>query len=701
MSGAEAPPQRRKRLIVALRQVLPGGERLTSTQLLSRFKNDLAYSGSSLCTSRHLGDLARHCAADLQRSLIYTGKSRCEMIWMRVAGDNGKEYLDSREPPSVVSTGMDAKPDGSKRLCSSPISPQHLDLASMLYLLVRPKFPPERRSAAINCSAPAYIPDEDSSHTSYMAFQTDVKKFLFLSFLDADDVKSFRCVSKSVSPPLTQLRFHSSIRVTKFECERVPIGADSVALAAVRAAFVALAEVHGGCSASLQRGLSPLQSKLSGMLRANKVCGCMAQGKRPGGRGSSACRCAEAGGWGSSLVGEVVDEEEMEEEEEESEYRMAYLASAASRQPCSSATGGDEGVRERPRLFLSPPPPPPSSGAAASSSSSTLVARPQVRRFDLSIKFNSPRHFSSTNLSTLSLSALQSEVGTLRRDLQLARAGLKRLSLPLLHPATLSSETTAFEVLMMQYNLKNKLMLVRSTVATSTKERLKLRSRITDVSLEFLSQAPSNRSFTKLRDNFKLPLNCLRLLQKKIKDLEIGIAVILELPIRVLFIQMVLDLVSGEAFMARAGLVFAVEGDMLDSLLLDLWDALGEYVNESPQLAKVLREMESVPISSSSVPPQSVAGGGGGAVEEGGSGGGAVAAEWGIEEEDDLATAKILLDFSAAPLTEDCGEEPALDLVVRIFSPPKIELKMVAKRFNCQFHPKYQCIPRCALVTVH
>ena len=50
MSGAEAPPQRRTRLIVALRRVFAGGERLTSAQLLSRFKNDLAYSGSSPCT---------------------------------------------------------------------------------------------------------------------------------------------------------------------------------------------------------------------------------------------------------------------------------------------------------------------------------------------------------------------------------------------------------------------------------------------------------------------------------------------------------------------------------------------------------------------------------------------------------------------------------------------------------------------------
>ena len=681
MSGAEAPPQRRTRLIVALLRVLAGGERLTSAQLLSRFKNDLAYSGSTPCTPQHLGDLARRCTADLTRSLIYTGKIGNETIWMRVVGVKGKEYLDSCEPPNVVSTGMDAKPD-SKRRCSSPLSPQQMDFGSMLYLLIRPKYPPERRPVAINGGAPAYRPDVDVGHTGYMAFQTEVKKFLLLNFLCVSDLKSVRCVSKRVSPPLDLLRFHPGIRVTKFESKRVPIGADSAALAAVRAAFVAFAEVHGGCSASLQRDLSSMQSGLARVLRANKVCGCMARGKRSGGRGSSACRCAEAGGWGSSLVDEKVDEEEMEEAEEESEHRMVCLASAASRQPCSSAAGGDGGVRERPPLFSS------SSSSAASSSaaaSSTLVATPTpvraVRRLDLSTKFTSPRHFPSTKISTLSLPALQNEVRTLRRDLQLARADLQRLSLPLLHPSTLSPETTAFEVLMMQHNLKNKRMLVRSTVVTSAEERRKLRSRITDVSLEFLSQAPSNRSFTKLRDIFKLPLNCLRLLQKKIKDLEIGIAVILELPIRVLFIQMVLDLVSGEAFMARAGLVFAVEGDELDSSLLELWDALGEYVNESPQLAKVLREMESVPTPSvalSSVPPLSAAGGGGGAAEEEGGGGGAVAAEWGVEEDDDLATAKMLLDLSAAPPTErppeDCGEASALDSEVRV-PPPKIELK--------------------------
>ena len=68
---------------------------------------------------QHLGDLARRCTADLTRSLINTGKIGNETIWMRVVGVKGKEHLDSCEPPNVVSTGMDAKPD-SKRRCASP-----------------------------------------------------------------------------------------------------------------------------------------------------------------------------------------------------------------------------------------------------------------------------------------------------------------------------------------------------------------------------------------------------------------------------------------------------------------------------------------------------------------------------------------------------------------------------------------------------
>ena len=556
---AETAPARRTRLINVILGLLVAGVPLTSYQLLQHHATEL-----QPCTMTHLGDLAKWWdkapghKGFVTDKLLYTGEygNGQGKLWLLVELNSdtgeliGADLLDTSEPQRVVSSAYIAERAPEKAAKVQRVEPYgqelHLTttLARMLHFdsewqreQVRPRGGREPSSVSAMTQAGKCAYHVFSIHDARAEDVSDFHDACYeriLGYLDPGSVQilSTTCSALYVAPRLFDVCAARYLRATDQDPR-------FLVLPRVAQAFDLLA----GIASEFKdiAGVQFIASEVSGFLLSNEWCACAAQGVVwSGGKFRKACSCNTRNQWGCSFKAAE-------------EACTAEASSSLVQLGSPSTPRGSGGVFT---AYLTPP-------AASNASSHVRVDR----------------------MSRLSLF---DEVQALRRELKDATAAsnmLRTAVLPSLDACSI------FEVLIHQWSAHHGAVVVERPppsfplLGPPLPTRKELNPKVTDASLQMLATAGSNRRYGKLRNQeHGFGVNCVRWLQMKMKELGTVVGSINELPIRVMFLQMVLDFLSDKFFStaSTAGrpVHFAIHGEDRRVALIKLFGELRKYVSE-------------------------------------------------------------------------------------------------------------------------
>ncbi len=632
MAASETPRDRRPRLLGALRSVLVAGERISSSDLLLRYRERLSYSHTEMCTKLHLGDLKKHCAAELLRAKIYTGTgSGRETYWMLLgAKGQGEQHLDQRMPRQVVTNdlvGGSTSRSGKRRLgaeASSPVSrppSPSLLLSDVLFNVVRhaEKLVDKRRETRWRwvrrpSRARVFGRGEDVGHENASARLE--YSFSFLSFLPPADIAHLSVASKHFYVP------QEIISVWRLGGIRALLATAhttlSLALCALRALPRGDLAVDGASGKDLQldlqamkKGVGTVTRELQRTLRMHEQHACLALGSTSrGGRERPACRCPEATGFGEAFEGDQY-------------YDAVENMPGAEQTATVSVLATMQGESSTP-MDVTP-----------SAASAAAFRSPLPRTSSL------PTTASSRPLRSISRATLEDELRRLRKSLREAEGKLRRVKTPVLHPSSLTPASSSFDVLMSRYMVMNKCMMVPIKMNVASEDRKNLISRVMDVSTRVLQTVGSNRRHTKLRNSESLPVFSVRYLQKRFKSVNIKVGEINMMPIILLFVQIALDLAEGRVFMPPSSkVVYAIRGAARERVLAKLHDGLAAFVRQDAVLTIELKDV---------IAEWERGGGGGGSATSGSTAGSSAASDYSTRRREAADTLCALGSSSSSP----------------------------------------------------